>query len=129
MILLDTSILIEYFRKKNKQNTFFYELSMDHFDFAISTVVDYQILIGSKGDNNYFWKEFLNEITIIPFDVSCSNEAVDIYKNLKSRNLLVDLADLYIGATARAYDLKVATNNVRHFERIEGLNLIKRRNN
>ena len=36
MILLDTSVLIEMFRVKDKQSTFFYRLSTDNNDFAIS---------------------------------------------------------------------------------------------
>jgi len=43
---------------------------------------------------------------------------------LKSKNKLIELSDLLIGATAKAYNLKVATLNVKHFENIDGIDLI-----
>jgi predicted nucleic acid-binding protein len=48
MILLDSTVCIEYFRKKDKSKTFFYELGADYSSFAISTVTKFEIFIGSN---------------------------------------------------------------------------------
>lgn len=50
--------------------------------------------------------------------------AVNINMNLKRKRKLIDIADLFIAATAIAYDLPLATLNRKHFERIEHLNII-----
>jgi predicted nucleic acid-binding protein len=51
IILLDTSILIEHFRKKDKSKTTLYKLSEKNYRFSISTVTYYEIFIGwEKGD-------------------------------------------------------------------------------
>ena len=124
MILLDTSVLIEYFRKKNKRKTFFFELAQEYSEFAISIVTHYQILIGSNQAQDEFWDKFFKELTFFNFDLSCSYEAIKIYKDLKSKNKLIELSDLYIGASAKVNNLKVATLNVKHFKNIDGIQLI-----
>ena len=83
-------------------------------------------MIGSNNEEqNSFWKTFLSRITIISFDTKCSLEAIKIYKELKSKNKLIELSDLLIAATAIANNLSIATNNIKHFSRIENLKFIK----
>jgi len=38
------------------------------------------------------------------------------------------MPDLFISATAKAHNLKIATLNVKHFNRIHGLNLVQKSN-
>jgi predicted nucleic acid-binding protein len=124
MILLDTSVLVEHFRKKDKTKTFFYRLASNHDAFAISAIIHYEILSGSNDLQDAFWDELFKSLTILPFDIACSTEAAKIYKALKAKNALIDLADLAIAATAVANNLPVATFNTKHFSRVDGLNLI-----
>ena len=125
MILLDTSVLIEMFRVKDKMTTFFYRLSNDNEDFAISILTHYEIFRGSNNAQNTFWTNFLKNIKVIPFDLTSSNEAIRIYKFLKVQNQMVDLADLLIAATAIAHNLDLATLNLKHFSKIPNLHLLK----
>lgn len=126
MILLDSSVLVEHFRSKDKQATFFYQLASNKSDFSISAVTKYEILIGSKDTTNKFWKDFFNSLQSIPFDDIVVEKAVEVYKNLKSVNKMIPLADLLIAATALAYQILVATLNIKHFERIQDLQIIKK---
>jgi len=64
-------------------------------------------------------------LRVIPFDKACSNCAVTIYLDLLKANKMIDLADILIGATAVAYNIPIATLNVKYFDRIEGLKIIK----
>jgi predicted nucleic acid-binding protein len=48
MILLDSSILIDLFRKKNKEKTLFYNLSKTEEIFCISSITSYEIGIGNR---------------------------------------------------------------------------------
>jgi len=59
MILLDTSVLVEHFRKKDKTSTQFYQLSEQSDDFAISTITHYEILSGSNDYKMLFGRRFL----------------------------------------------------------------------
>jgi tRNA(fMet)-specific endonuclease VapC len=125
MILLDTSVLIEMFREKDKMTTFFYRLSFDNNDFAISILTHYEIFRGNNNVQNTFWTNFLKNIKIIPFDLISSNEAIGIYKLLKMQNQMIDWADLLIAATAIAHNLDLATLNLKHFSKIPNLHIVK----
>lgn len=52
MILLDSSILIELFRKKDKSKTRFYSLSKTYSDLSISSITFYEIGIGKHYPKN-----------------------------------------------------------------------------
>ena len=125
MILLDTSVLIEMFRVKDKTATFFYRLSNGNNDFAISILTHYEIFRGSNSVQDTFWTNFLKNIKVIPFDLISSNEAIGIYKLLKTQNQMIDLADLLIAATAIAHNLDLATLNLKHFSKISNLRILK----
>ena len=50
MICLDTSILIDFFRKTNKENSAFYRISSQHTLFAVSVITEYEIFTGTTPD-------------------------------------------------------------------------------
>jgi predicted nucleic acid-binding protein len=125
MILLDSSVLIELFRKKNKQDTLFYKISQSKQEFLISTITYYEIGIGNRKSHADFWDALCEKLTVIPFDKVCSDTAISIYLDLVRKNKLIDLADLLIGATAVTHKIPIATLNVKHFERIEDLEIIQ----
>ncbi|MFW9880880.1 MAG: type II toxin-antitoxin system VapC family toxin [Candidatus Thorarchaeota archaeon] len=125
MILLDSSVLIELFRKKIKDKTLFYRLLNTYNTFAISSVTYYEIGVGNRDIHNEYWQTLSDQLTVIPFDKMCSVTAIEIYKDLLKENKMIDLADILIGATALTHNIPIATLNVKHFERIKRLELIK----
>jgi len=121
-ICLDTSILIDYYRKKNKSKAKLVELSKK-YEFSISVITKFEILNGTSKDQNQFWNTFFTKVTIIPLDNNEIEIASNIYKNLKKENKLIDIPDILIASTAISQKSKLATLNVKHFERIKGLKL------
>ncbi len=89
MILLDTSVLIEFFRRKYKENSFFYQLSQNHQNFAISAVTRLEILAGANPLQMDFWNTFLQKIQVLPFDSDCATQAAILVKQLKASKLLI----------------------------------------
>ena len=124
LILLDTSILIDLFRRKVKQNSYFYQLSANYQNFAVSTITRFEIFVGQQDNQNEFWDNFYKKVKIIDFDDNCAFAAANIVKQLKSTNQMIEIPDILIGATALANNLPIATLNRKHFERIEKLELI-----
>jgi len=124
MICLDTSVLIDYFRKTNKDNSFLYQLRDTYTDFAVSIVTEYEIYVGCKPNQKAFWNNLFQGFTILSFDKNACQNELDIHQNLKSRNKLIDIPDLFIAATTQANDLQLATINAKHFDRIENLKII-----
>lgn len=125
MILLDSSILIDLFRKKNKAKTRFYDLTTNHTDFCISTITNYEIGIGNKESHYEFWERLKDSLQVLPFDEACSDNAIELYLNLLKKNQMIDLADILIGATAITHKIPIATLNDKHFKRIKGLEIIQ----
>ena len=64
MILLDSSVLIELFRKQNKKKTLFYRLAENETDFSISSVTHYEFGIGDKSSENKYWNELYEMATL-----------------------------------------------------------------
>ena len=121
-----TSVLIDYFRKTKKSNSFLYKLTEHYSLFAVSIITQYDIYVGSNEDQDSFWDHFFDSITVLPFDAKANEEAIKIYRELKKQNKLIEIPDLLIGATSVANSLKIATLNDKHFSRIEGLELISK---
>jgi predicted nucleic acid-binding protein len=71
-----------------------------------------------------FWNDFFAKITVFPFDSKAAQIAVNIQQKLKLANKTIDIPDLLIGATAIRNNVPLATLNYKHFERIDGLQII-----
>ena len=124
IILADTSILIEYFRKSDKSNSTLVKLFNQDYDFCISAITEFEIYTGATALQLAFWNDFLSGIEVLPFDKNSVKEAVRINTALKVKSKQIDLADLFIAATAISNELQLATLNRKHFERIEELIII-----
>jgi tRNA(fMet)-specific endonuclease VapC len=125
MILLDSSILIELFRKKDKENTLFYSLVKTYKIICISSITYYEVGIGNRKSHSDYWEKLSENLQILPFDKECSDNAITIYLDLLKANKMIDLADILIGATALTHNMPIATLNDKHFNRIKGLEIIK----
>ncbi|WP_295655512.1 type II toxin-antitoxin system VapC family toxin [uncultured Mucilaginibacter sp.] len=124
IILLDTSILIDYFRKKDKNKTAFFNLSNSYSGFKISVLTEYEIYSGAKKEQYEYWRDVLKLIPIVTLDSEIIKTAVEINNELKKSNKQLAIADLFIAATAIKLNLPCATLNAKHFQRVENLELV-----
>lgn len=124
IICLDTSVLIDFYRKKNKSKTFFYELTKNYQLFTVSAITAFEIYAGSSSGQDKFWDRFFQLIPVSPFNSNVNKTAIEIHRQLKRDRKQLDIADLFIGATAVNLGLKLATLNSKHFERIHGLEVL-----
>ena len=124
VVLVDTSILIDLFRKTDKENTVLVSVVRQGYVFCISAITDYEIYTGASIGQIDFWNEFLQKTEVFPFDKSVAKKAVEINLQLKKKRKQIAIPDLFIAATAILHNLPFATLNIKHFERIEGLNII-----
>ena len=125
VILVDTSILIDYYRKTDKENSIWVSLVRQGYSFAVSAVSKYEIFSGANSNQLSFWENVFQSINVIPFDEFVVDTAVLLNSNLKKKRKQIDIADLFIAATAVAHNLPLTTLNKKHFERIDTLKLIE----
>lgn len=124
IVLADTSILIELFRKSEKANSRFVQLALEGYEFQISAITEYEVYSGATTAQLPFWDELLQKVKVLPFDKDVVKTAISINKRLKQKRKQIDVADLFIAATALANNLVFATLNKKHFTRIDELKII-----
>lgn len=122
-ILLDTSIIIDFLRVKDKRNSHLFKLVEHECDLNISIITHTELHSGRS-----IWEskrrqkeldEILSYFNIIPFNLDISKKAGEI----KAKNNL-DLIDSVIAATAIENKLDFATLNIKDFKNIKGLKVI-----
>jgi tRNA(fMet)-specific endonuclease VapC len=122
--LLDTNICI-YWLKGNKdiiekvQET-------DADDLYISTITVAELLYGAWNSttiekNLSKVREFENAISVFELDRDCIEMYAKIKAKLRAEGKILDDFDILIAATAIQYECVLVTNNIKHFERIDGL--------
>ncbi len=122
-ILIDSSLIIQFFRMSNKEETSFFKL-MEESQLYISVVTEYELLSGARS------RELLQDtinildlLTILNFTSLEARRVAEIYRTLRRKNANIGAADIFIAATAINYDLPLATLNTKHFNRINDLKL------
>lgn len=123
-IFLDTSVLIDFLRKQDKQKAVFTHLAKEH-DLYISVITRFEIEVGLKSPQHRAeYQALLSRLEVLPVSESSIEQMVELHKYLKSNNWLVGFQDLIIGTTALHYRLPLATLNQKHFIRIPQLDLV-----
>ena len=125
IILIDTSILIDYFRKSDKANSKLISIIKKGYKFHISSITEYEIYAGATPGQQNFWQQLLEKIEVLSFDKQSAIAAVEINSELKRKSKQIAVADLFIAAIAVSNNLPFATLNKKHFERINNLQIIE----
>ncbi len=123
MFLLDTNIIIAYFKGNHAIKD---KIISNIEEIAVSTLVIAELNYGAKSSqypekNLEKLLRLLDIIQIIPFDLPCAIKFGDIKSRLRAIGRPTGEVDALIAATAMTHDAILITNNLRHFENIEGL--------
>lgn len=125
-ILIDSSVIIEYFRKEKKEKASLYKLFQHGHNLFISALTVYELLCGAKSDRlQHDTEKILTLFDIIDFGPAEAAKASQLYKQLKIQNKIIETIDILIVATALSHELKIATLNTTHFNRIENLPFVE----
>lgn len=125
--LIDSDLVADYLKDRAPAVELLDRL---HADGAAISVITYgEIMEGiyyGKERTRYQvgWARFLRGTSLIDVDRAIAERFAMIRGELRSQGLLINDPDLLIAATAREYDLTLATRNVRHFGRIPALRLL-----
>ena len=124
MICLDASVLIEYFRKKNKAETLFSKLALRYTGFVVPAVAHFEIYNGSTPVQNQYWDNLFSDFIILPFTADISIAAIKLRRQLKVLRITIEFKDLTIAASSLHHNYSLATINEKHFKNIKGLHLV-----
>lgn len=120
-LLIDTSVIIDFLRRKDKDKTLLYKLSDN--DLHISIVTHTELYSGKSvweiHEARKQLEDLFSGIEILPLIVEISEKAGKI----KAHNHDISILDCIIAATALYHDLDLVTLNIKDFEKIDGINL------
>ncbi len=123
-LLVDTSILIDYLRKKNKRKTQFYKI-VGSYNLYVSAITLFELYAGAKDEQKMRDVKNITEyLEILPFTRNAAEKAGEIYIMLRDENKVIEVKDLFIAATALSHDFPIMTLNVKHFNRIPELSVL-----
>ena len=125
MILCDTNILIEAYRKNSAVISVLNTI-IQNDTIAISDVVRAEILIGARNKNEMqVLSRELEQIQCLPIQSEISALSINLLKQYYlSHNL--DFHDALIAATAIHHNIKLYTLNIKDFVFIDGINLLQK---
>jgi predicted nucleic acid-binding protein len=123
-LLIDSSLFIEHMRAKDKTNTTLAGVLRKETGLFISTVIEYEVEVGMTSPHQELWNSLSEDLKILPFDSEMVQMACKIKHGLKAKGVQIELADLFIAATAMVNELPLATLNRKHFEQVDGLRLL-----
>ncbi len=122
-MVVDSGVFIEHLRSKDKTKTILYSIT-GISQLYVSAVTLYELYMGAptkekKNDIQLITKN----ISVIPFSDIVALKASEIYHELRKTNQMIEFRDIFIGATCIVYNIPLKTTNVKHFNRIKGIEL------
>ena len=122
--LLDTNIVI--YTMKNRPQQVRRRFKEKHGRMGISTVTLGELIFGAEHSkqverNLADIEAFTARLDVLPFDESAAYHFGQIRAELYRTGNPIGPYDMMIAGHARAYGLKLVTNNVEEFERVQGL--------
>jgi len=122
-ILIDTDIVIEYLRSKDKSSTELIKLLQEH-DVFLSSISEFELFLGAKTERHQNDLEMLfSEVDVIPFDFGCGKTAANIWTDLQLMHQNLEIKDIFIASIAINNGVWLRTFNKKHFQRIKKLKM------
>ncbi len=124
-VVVDTSIIIDHLRKRNKQDSHLSRI-VGVYALYLPSIVLFELFAGANSSRKH--DDIENILALfrpIAFDGTIARQAAAIYRLLKEKNQVIEIRDIFIGASAMTLDLPLASLNKDHFQRIESLRLLR----
>jgi len=119
--LIDSDVLIDVLKMSGDTAAWLAEYGREHALFT-SAVNVFEVARGFNSDRALeAGMSLLKEFLVLPLDSQAALEAASIDVELRRSGTPLDAGDLLIAGIARFNNLALITRNVRHFARIEGL--------
>lgn len=126
--LVDTDILSMYFRGDERVEANVEQYIEEYGKVNLSIITYYEIVSGltfrDTRKQRASFLAFAKEHSVLPLTEHAAATAAELYAALRKKGQPIDDIDLLIAGIALSNDLILATNNERHFERIEALEVV-----
>ena len=122
-MLLDTSVIVDIDRGI-EQKKMDHLISLSPHIVSSATVMEISTGFFRSNRKAIMLDEFISPLTVIPIDRKVARKAGKLAANLIDEGKRIEINDLYIAATALLHEETVLTKNVKHFRRIDDLEVV-----
>jgi len=117
-ILLDTDVLVDFFRGHSKAVAF---VNAHSARIILSSIVVAELYAGVKGDaEQAALEDFVSLFRVVPVSAVIAKTG-GLYKRDYGKSHGVGLADAILAATSEAENAKLKTLNTKHYPMLKGL--------
>jgi tRNA(fMet)-specific endonuclease VapC len=125
-LLADTDVCIKVLKKKDR--LFLTRFLERRQEMSVSSVTAFELYAGAEYYEDTIRRrgvidEFLALFDVIPLDAEASRHAGEIHGQLLILGQRIGPYDVLIAGLARSRGLTIATNNLREYQRVPGLNV------
>lgn len=123
-MVVDSTVFIEHLRAKDRTKTSLATLPPDSLLY-VSAITVFELFCGATDPGKHRdVQKMLKGVLILPMNATVGEKAGEIFRDLRSKGLMIEATDIFIAATALINNLPVKTLNTRHFSRVQGLTLV-----
>ena len=127
MYMLDTNICIYIIKQKPKSVIDKFK-KMKNANICISSITYSELLYGAEKSSNIAKNllaltMFLSNIEILSYDESASVDYGIIRAKLEKQGKIIGPLDMLIAAHAKSLNITLVSNNLKEFERVDGLRI------
>lgn len=124
--LLDTNIAIYVIKRRPANVLEYFNRHANHL--CLSVISQAELIHGaeksSKPEQNFrTLDDFCSRLTLLDYGQKAAAHYGDIRADLERKGTPIGVNDLHIAGHARSEGLTLVTNNLKEFERVEGLRL------
>lgn len=128
-ICLDSDILIDLLRNRHYAKEFMEQHETVH-TLGTTYINLFELYHGAMLSNNItenleFVKKIEERLILLNLSKEAAQGAGEIAAKLDHEGMKIDFKDILIGSIARTEQWSLKTNNLKHFKRIEGLELFQ----
>lgn len=123
LVIVDSDLVIDFLRGEGPGVPLVRELISDR-RFMVTVITAFELRLGA--DFLPRGNEILRLLTTrtVPLDLPSALRAGEVFSLLKSKGTGIGMADCMLAGICLRHGLPLATRNSRHFERVEGLQLL-----
>ena len=127
-ICLDTDFLINFLRNKKDEVEFIKKNELNK-DLATTYINVFELYYGAYKSSNKIENvkaviSLLNRLEILNLSNDSVRKAGEVLAILEKEGKMIDFRDLLIGIIALVNNYSIKTNNIKHFNKIENLNIM-----
>jgi len=127
-LFVDSNYIIDYLRGKEYTKPLIEKIRSKQVDAYISAATLFELYVGALLSNNPEKKfenieSLLNWFQVIDINKEIMRITAKIHVGLRKKGTAIELQDIFIAASSIAMGMPLLTNNRKHFERIENLEI------